>query len=74
MSTLKNRINISLPQDIDRALATLAKRDQIPRATKAAHLLRTALEIEEDLYLGTEASKRDKTPRSEFLNHEEIWR
>lgn len=74
MATLKNRINISLSKEVDRALAALAKRDRIPRATKAAHLLCTAMELEEDIYLGAMASEREKTSRSLFLSHEEVWK
>ena len=74
MATLKTRINISLSKEVDRALAALAKRDCMPRATKAAYLLRTALEFEEDIYLGAMASEMEKTNRSLFLNHEEVWK
>jgi len=74
MATLKNRINISLSKDVDRALAALAKRDQMPRATKAVELLNLALELEEDAYLGAVASEREKTSRALFLSHEEVWK
>ena len=74
MATLKNRINISLSKEVDRALAALAKRDCIPRATKAASLLQVALELEEDIYLGAIASEREKTSRTSFLSHEEVWK
>lgn len=74
MATLKNRINISLSKEVDRALAALAKRDRIPRATKAASLLQVALELEEDIYLGAMASEREKTSRALFLSHEEVWK
>ena len=74
MATLKNRINISLSKEVDRALAALAKRDHMPRATKAANLLQAALELEEDIYLGAIASEREKTNRSLFLSHEEVWK
>jgi len=74
MATLKTRINISLSKEVDRALAALAKRDCMPRATKAAYLLCTALEFEEDSHLGAIASERGKTSRALFLNHEEVWK
>ena len=50
MTTTKTRINISIPKDVKRALSLLAKRDQMPEATKATHLLERALEIEEHGY------------------------
>ena len=34
MSTSKTRINISIPEDVNSALVKLAKRDQMPTATK----------------------------------------
>lgn len=60
MSTAKSRINISLPDDVRDALSKLARRDQMPEATKAARLLETALEIEEDQVWEQIASERDK--------------
>ncbi|MBI4034746.1 hypothetical protein HY380_02500 [Candidatus Saccharibacteria bacterium] len=60
MSTAKTRINISLPDDVRRALDGLAKRDKMPTATKAERLLEIALEIEEDQAWEQIASQRDK--------------
>ena len=37
-----------MPDDVRNALSRLARRDQVPQATKAARLLETALELEED--------------------------
>ena len=74
MATTKNRLNISLPPDVDRALSDLSKRDKTPRATKATELLRMALEIEEDLYFGEIAALREKTDRRLFVSHEEAWK
>jgi cell division protein FtsX len=73
MATTKNRLNISLPPDVDRALSDISKRDKTPRATKAAELLRLALEIEEDRVWGELASKRD-VKGVRFLSHEEAWK
>ncbi len=50
----------------------IAKRDQVPEATKAAELLRTALEIEEDEVLGEIASKRD-IKKAKFISHKKAW-
>lgn len=73
MSTTKRRLNISLEPDIDQALTSLAKRDKLPQATKASHLLRLALEIEEDLILGSIAQKRDRKD-TKFISHLEAWK
>lgn len=74
MATTKNRLNISLSPDIDKALSGLSRRDNMPRATKAAGLLRTALLLEEDIYLGAIASERASVSRSSFVSHEKAWK
>lgn len=73
MATTKKRINISVSKDLDDVLSRLAKRDQVPQATKAEHLLRIALEIEEDQILDAIAAKRDTT-KARFLSHSLAWR
>lgn len=60
MATTKSRINISLPDDVKYSLEALAKRDQVPMATKAERLLELALELEEDEYFNQLAMKRDR--------------
>ncbi len=73
MPTTKNRINISVSKESDRALTALAKRDRVPLATKAAELLNLALEIEEDSAWDALARTRD-TQGVRFLTHEEVWK
>jgi hypothetical protein len=73
MSTIKKRINISISKELDSALNKLAKRDQVPQATKAEHLLRFALEIEEDDFLNIVAQNRD-TSSARFVSHKIAWR
>jgi hypothetical protein len=73
MPTIKKRINISISKELDRALIKLAKRDQVPQATKAEHLLRFALEIEEDNVLNAIAEGRD-TSSAKFVSHRAAWR
>ena len=72
MSTTKKRINISIPQDVEKMLGKLAKRDNMPQATVAAGLLRLALELEEDQVWGALAEKRD-TKGARFVSHEKAW-
>jgi len=60
MATLKKRINISVSKGTERILAVLARRDQVPQATKAAQLLHLALELEEDAVLDAIARTRDR--------------
>lgn len=72
MSTTKKRINISISKSLDEALGKLSKRDQVPQATKAAELLRLAIEIEEDQIWDEIASKRD-TKKAKFISHKKAW-
>ena len=58
--------------DLEKAISALAKRDQVPHATKAAELLRQAIEIEEDQVLDQIASSRDKG-KTKWVSHEEVW-
>lgn len=73
MSTIKSRINVSVPDDVKKALADLAKRDQVPTATKAEHLIEIGLEIEEDEAWNTIASSRD-TKDTIFHAHTEVFK
>lgn len=72
MPTTKTRINVSLPDEIRDALAKLAQREQVPPATKAAHLIRLALEIEEDIVWDARATKRDRKG-AKFVSHKQAW-
>lgn len=72
MATLKQRINITADADVESALRSAAKRDRVPVASKAAELLRLALEIEEDLALATIARVRD-TGKVKFISHKKVW-
>ena len=69
----KKRINISVSKEVDAAVSSLAKRDRVPHATKVAHLLSLALEIEEDQVLDALAARRD-APRAKFVSHALEWR
>jgi len=53
-------------------LARLSKRDQVPQATKAAELLRIAVEIEEDDMWNDVVSKRDNK-KAKFISHKKAW-
>jgi hypothetical protein len=72
MSTTKSRINISLPEEVKQALVQLAKRDQMPTATKAEHLLEIGLELNEDQAWDQIAAKRD-SKNARFLTHTQAF-
>ena len=73
MATTKERINISVSKGTRKMLRHLAKRDQVPEATKAAHLIMEALELEEDRMLSAIADERLKNHKGRWLSHEEVW-
>lgn len=72
MTTTKKRINISIGKETEHNLLRLARRDQVPPATKAEELLRLALETEEDVVFATLAQSRD-TKTAKYISHEEAW-
>ena len=65
-------MNISLSAPLENILAKLAKRDQVPQATKAAELIRIGVEIEEDELFDIIASERDKKS-VKFVSHKKAW-
>lgn len=73
MPTTKTRINVTISPDIERVLLRVAERDSVPAATKAAHLIRLALEIEEDEAWDALARKRD-TAKARFVSHRHAWK
>lgn len=72
MATTKKRINISVSDAVEKAVATLAERDQVPQATKAGELIQLALEIEEDSYFAAVAKERLKKKVAP-LSHKAAW-
>ena len=72
MPTVKTRINISVSDDLEKILTKLAKRDRMPKATKAALLLAAGLEIEEDSIWNALAEKRDRMG-ARFIPHKKAW-
>ena len=73
MATTKDRINVSVSKEVRRALARLARRDEVPEATKAADLIEMALEIEEDLYFSKLAEQRLKGKVKWVRDSDRIW-
>lgn len=72
MPTTKKRINITADADIEKALVLAAKRDKLPVTTKAAELLRLALELEEDIIFGAIANKR-LSQKVKYITYEKFW-
>ena len=72
MSTTKRRLNISLSKEVDEAITALAKRDQVPAATKISQLLQLSLAQEEDQLLSELAEARLQTS-GQKLAGADVW-
>jgi predicted DNA-binding protein len=72
MATTKKRINISVSDAVEEAVALLAKRDMVPQATKVSELLSLALEIEEDTYFSKIVTDR-LSQKNTWLHHADVW-
>lgn len=73
MATTKRRLNLSLPTELDNALARISKREGVPQAAKAIYFLQIGLELEEDVVLNKIAEERD-TRGAKYLSHEAVWK
>jgi len=74
MATTKHRINISISKNTRDALQKLARRDEVPEATKAVHLLTLALEIEEDRFFEQLANERLKNKAHFIPDSDSAWK
>jgi len=72
MATTKRRLNITLSPEVDTLLTFIAKRDQIPEATKVTELLHIALALEEDKAFSLLADERLNI-KGKILSHKEVW-
>ena len=72
MLTTKKRINISLSPEAEKMLKKVARRDEVPEATKAARLVEFALELEEDAVFENIARERD-VKGARFFSHKKAW-
>jgi predicted DNA-binding protein len=68
----KQRLNITLSKEAESIVKILAKRDNIPQATKAAMLLDRVLEIEEDTLWSEQALER-LSEKSKRISHKDAW-
>ena len=74
MPTTKQRINITLDKQTEWALKQLAKINKVPVATKAAEMLRDALELQEDLILAEIANERSNQKNVKYIDHDTFWK
>ena len=73
MTTTKRRLNITLTPFLEEAIRILAKKDNVPEATKATELLKMAVEIEEDEYFLKLAEEREKKD-VKYINEDKFWK
>ena len=74
MATRHPRLNVVLEQPVWHSVEQLAKRDGVSLSMKARELIREALELHEDAYLGRLAEERMKGFKlSDALTHEQVW-
>jgi len=73
MATTKKRLNVTLNTELEKAISKVAKRDNVPEATKAAELLEMAILIEEDIVWDIFAKKREKESK-EYISHDTAWK
>jgi len=84
MATTKERILVTLTPDMSLGINVIAKREKIPRATVAAHVLRAGLsELEDDVLTKEEERELAKivrerdVPGAVYLTSDEadaLWR
>ena len=74
MPTKHPRLNVVLEPPVYRSVKQLARRDGMSLSLKARDLIRDALELYEDAYLGELAHERAATfDRRKALTHEQVW-
>ncbi len=73
MATTKRRLNITLAPELESAITRIAKRDNVPEATKAAELLAFAINLEEDIALEYIA-KNQSAKSTKLISHEDAWK
>ena len=74
MPTMKNRINMSVPDEIFELISLRAERDDKSLAATAVDLLDLALELEEDAYWNKICDELDALPNKKYISHEEFWK
>ena len=75
MRTNNRRVSVVLERPLHDALKWLARRDGVSLSEKARDLLRTALEVHENVVLSEIGAERERTiNRTATLTHDAVWR
>ena len=73
MPTSKQRVNLSIPSEVNVALQRLADKEETTVSAKALSLIVRALDIEEDIVLQGITERRDRKG-THFVSHAGAWR
>jgi hypothetical protein len=73
MATTKRRLNITLSPEVEALISMIAKRDQVPEATKVSELLTISLALEEDKAFSLLGDARLKEKKTNWLSHKDVW-
>ncbi len=73
MATLKRRIPVTLPFDLEKILEVFAKKNKISLSQSITMFLREGLENAEDGYFGELADSLD-TRTTSYQSHDEFWK
>jgi predicted DNA-binding protein len=73
MTTVNPRINVTLDPQMFGLIGSLAKKENKSVSAKAAELLQTAIELDEDLYYAKLCEERLKNT-TKFYSHEEVMK
>lgn len=72
MATLKRRIPVTLPSDLENIIEQISKRNNLSLSQTITLFLRHGLEMAEDEYFGTLADELHEK-NTGFVSHEEFW-
>ena len=64
---------MTVPRDVSQALERLARRDDLSVSSKTLDLVRSALELEEDIVLQELSEQRDRKG-VRFISHASAWK
>ena len=72
MATAKRRLNITLSKEAGALLTEIAKRDNVPEATKVSELVNISLALEEDKAFSLLADTR-MNEKGRKTSHTQVW-
>ncbi len=73
MGTAKQRVNITLDDEIYAALKNLSLKTKKTISGLGQELIEKALEINEDIFFSRKADERLKNKKTKKISHEKAW-